>query len=275
MTAKELLLKYVVCPFDRDKIADKDSYNSIFVRYQSDKMREYEAKAKIEGIDIYIPKVINDLKYEVADKAPTLYYIWATYANLRYDFLKESKAILRWIDERLEEKNHDPIGRKCKEEQYQHELFYFYNNLALIRKLQMRLNEVENANPKLGANTLDISRDRASEIKYRNLFFVLKEKGLIGGNANVFVDMCIGSTDTPSKKLEWLKKARNKRPNTKLLIELLSLIGMGMERIRYVLPEYFGLRFHNKQKSRNVQQEHSEYFFTLKALVESVMNSKY
>lgn len=274
MTSKEILIKYIVCPFDKETIADKGSYNSIFERYQLDKMREYEDRAKIEGKETYYPKVIKDLKYEVAEKAPTLYHIWAEYANLSPDFLKNSQAILKWIDERLEEKNQDHIGRKCAEERYQHELFYFYNNLSLIRQLHMRLAEVESANPILVVNTPDIRRDRASERNYRNLFLALKEKGLIAGNADIFVEMCIGSTDTPSKKLLWLKKARSKRPHTKLLIEMLSLIGMDMERIRFVLPEFFGLRLHNKQKSRNEQQDHSEYFFTLKELVDSIMNSK-
>ena len=275
MTSKEILIKYVVCPFDKEVIADKGSYNSIFERYLSDKMREYEDEAKIESKEIYYPKIIKDLKYEVAKKAPTLYHIWAEYANLSHNFLKESKAILRWIDERLEEKDHDPTRRKRAEEQYQHELFYFYINLSLIRKLHIQLAEVENANPILVADTDDICRDRVNEIRYRDLFLALRGKGLIAGNANIFVDMCIGSTDTPSQKIQWLKKARNKHPHTKLLIELLSLIGMDMERIRFVLPEYFGLRLHNKQKSRIKQQDHSEYFFTLKDLVDPIMNRKY
>jgi len=273
MTAKELLIKYVVSPFEREIIADKGSYNSIFERYQSDKMREYEDKAKIEGIDIYIPKVINDLKYEVAEKAPTLYHIWATYANLSYDFLKESNAILRWIDERLEEKNNDSIGRKCKEEQYQHELFYFYNNLALIRKLQIRLIQANSRENKSTSSQTTIQPDKHNKIKFEKIYGILKERNFIGGSCHTFLNMCFGYTTKPKIVLEWkIKTSRSKTISKISLCDLLLCLGKNVDEIKNIVPMYFGFNISRDLAYQLKNDKHSEYYLTIKGVVDEVLN---
>jgi len=276
MTAKELLIKEVVRPFPDRNIADKLHYNSMFEAFQSKKMREYEDESKIEGLEVYIPKVIKDLKYEVAKEAPTLYHIWVNYANLNYDFLKESNAILRWIDERLEENNHDPIRRKCKEEQYQHELFYFYNNLSLIRKLHLRLMDAERVSVskfKSKVVPTTILPDKYNKSKFEEIYCILKERSFISGSCNTFLNMCFGYTTKPKIGLEWkIKTSRSKTISKISLCDLLLCLGKNVDEIKNIVPIYFGINI-SRDLARQIKNgKHSEYYLTIKSIVDSVLN---
>lgn len=137
MTAREIYETQIICPTPIEN-RNKNTYNSIFESYQTREIQRHKNKAKIEGESIYYPKAIEKLKYEIADEAPTLFHLWVNYGNLQDYFISEAnvEGILKWIDQRLNDNGEDTISRKCAEEQYQHELFTFVNNGALIIKLK-------------------------------------------------------------------------------------------------------------------------------------------
>lgn len=190
MTAREIYETHIICPTPIEE-RNENTYNSIFESYQTREIQRHKNKAQIEGGSIYYPKAIEKLKYEISDKAPTLFHLWVNYGNLQDYFISESNInnILNWIDERLDERGEDEFLRKSAEENYEHELFTFVNNGALIIELKKLLNTAlaeeasskgqnisESITSKKIAIVSPILKDKSEEIKNLNdLFFAHNE----------------------------------------------------------------------------------------------------
>lgn len=178
-----------------------------------------------------------------------------------------------------EEQIEQEIEKSASEDKYYCELIgrfwdYYSQYVAISSRLQTL--ETEDAKKKNATSTeiATIRVDRHDEPKYCKLFGALKQKGIIGGNESIFLDMCAGVMDEPMNKLQWkLKSHRSKAISTISLCEFLCAIGKDIDQIKRIIPIYFGLKVHRPQIMKLNAQTRSEYSVTITNIVTKYLKS--
>lgn len=147
------------------------------------------------------------------------------------------------------------------------EFWDYYSQYVAISNYLQQLESEEAQTYKTKA-AKEINIDRNNEAQYRKLFRGLKQRNIIEGNENVFLDMCAGVVDEPISKLRWrLQAHRNKSVSTISLCELLQAIGKDEEQIKYIIPLYFGLKVFRGQINKIRTSTRSEYYNTINNFV--------
>lgn len=271
MTAREIFEQKIISPFD-PKTIGPDCYISLFESYQDRQIRMHEDKATIEGGEIYYPKAITELKYEIANKAPILFHLWTRYYNLGDNFLSNSELsnLLNWIDARLDDAGTDDFRRKQKEEEYEHELWHFVNNYSIILQLKKRLSDIEQENGNTD-NKFDKLPDFTKIPYFQKIYQALKVAGVISGGMGTFVNMCVNEETPPQKPLKWLLVAsRSKKTHYRSLCEMLNFIGKDESQIKVLCRLYFDYEPNREQLMSIRKKEPSEYYVKVASIIQSI-----